>query len=133
MSSAGTGLGFRVDGASTEINGGDPWLRYNSTSNDWRIGWYNGTEVYFARITGAEANYPDAVKTGDVHINRLRFFNICENGDEGVSALAGCVFDEKYPLAFIVCVEEGGYGAAACLPIASSVLKACTEAMKVSG
>ena len=91
MSTGGTGLGFRVDGASTEINGGDPWLTYSS--NDWRIGWYNGTKVYFAKITGTEANYPDAVKTGDVHINRLRFFNICENGDEGVSALAGCVFE----------------------------------------
>ena len=30
-------------------------------------------------------------------------------------------------------VEEGGYGAAACLPIASSVLKTCAEAMKVNG
>ena len=91
MSPGGTGLGFRTDGAATEINGGDPWLQYNY--NDWVRGWYNGTDVYFARITGAEANYPDAVKTGDVHINRLRFFNICENGDEGVSALAGCVFE----------------------------------------
>lgn len=91
MSAGGTGLGFRVDGASTEINGGDPWLSYSS--NDWRVGWYSGTDVYFAEITGAEANYPDAVRTGDVHINRLRFFNICENGDEGVSAPADCVFE----------------------------------------
>ena len=47
--------------------------------------------------------------------------------------LAGFVADSNYPLAFIVCVEEGGYGAAACLPIASSVLKTCAEAMKVNG
>ena len=55
-------------------------------------------------------------------------------GDKRPNAmLTGFVTDSDYPLAFIVCVEEGGYGAAACLPIASSVLKACTEAMKVSG
>ena len=89
MSPGGTGLGFRTDGAATEINGGDPWLQYN---NDWVHGWYNGTDVYFARITGAEANYPNAVYTGDVHVDRLRFYNICEGGSEGVSALAGCVF-----------------------------------------
>ncbi len=39
--------------------------------------------------------------------------------------LAGFATDEEYPLAFIVCVEEGGYGAATCLPIASKVLSAC--------
>ena len=91
MSSGGTGLGFRVDGASTEINGGDPWLTYSN--NDWRVGWYNGTSVYFSSIAGKQDTYPDAVHTGDVNINRLRFFNICENGDEGVSALEGCVFE----------------------------------------
>lgn len=39
-------------------------------------------------------NYPHAVHTGDVHINRLRFYNICEGGG-GVSALAGCKFEIK--------------------------------------
>ena len=91
MSPGGTALGFRVDGAATEINGGAPWLRYED--GDWRHGWYNGTDVYFAAITGTEANYPHAVHTGNVNINRLRFFNLAENGDEGVSALAGCVFE----------------------------------------
>ena len=37
--------------------------------------------------------HPHAVHTGDVNISRLRFYNICENGDSGVSALAGCVFE----------------------------------------
>ena len=91
MSSGGTALGFRVNGAATEINGGDPWLRYEN--NDWRNGWYNGTSVYFAALSTVEANYPHAVHTGEVNINRLRFFNICANGDNGVSALAGCVFE----------------------------------------
>lgn len=39
-------------------------------------------------------NYPHAVHTGDVHINRLRFYNICE-GNGGVSALANCAFEIK--------------------------------------
>lgn len=37
--------------------------------------------------------HPAGVHTGSVHIERLRFYNLCENGDNGVSALAGCVFE----------------------------------------
>lgn len=43
--------------------------------------------------------------------------------------LAGFVQDEEYPLAFIVFVEDAGYGASVCLPIASSVLEACKNVM----
>ena len=43
--------------------------------------------------------------------------------------LAGFVEDEKYPLAFIVCVEDGGYGSSVCLPIASQVLESCKTFM----
>ena len=38
---------------------------------------------------------------------------------------AGFITDEEYPLAFIVVVENGGYGANACVPILSKVLAAC--------
>ena len=41
----------------------------------------------------------------------------------------GFVTDAQYPLAFIVCVEEGGYGRATCVPIASKVLAACKEVL----
>lgn len=52
-------------------------------------------------------------------------------GDQKPNAmLAGFVMDEQYPLAFIVCVEDGGYGAQVCLPIASQVLTVCAEALK---
>lgn len=55
-------------------------------------------------------------------------------GDQKPNAmLAGFVADSNYPLAFIVCVEDGGYGAQVCLPIASQVLSACVEAMKNGG
>lgn len=49
--------------------------------------------------------------------------------DEGASnaMFAGFVADEEYPLAFIVCVEEGGYGSESAIPIASQVLAACKE------
>lgn len=51
-------------------------------------------------------------------------------GDKKPNAmLAGFVMDPQYPLAFIVCVEDGGYGAQVCLPIASSVLSACVQGM----
>ena len=38
---------------------------------------------------------------------------------------AGFVADEEYPLAFIVVVENGGYGSATCVPILSRVLAEC--------
>ncbi len=51
-------------------------------------------------------------------------------GDQKPNAmLAGFTLDEAYPLAFIVFVEDGGYGAQVCIPIASKVLTACKDAM----
>ncbi len=47
-------------------------------------------------------------------------------GEQKPNAMfTGFVDDEKYPLAFIVCVEDGGYGSTVCIPIASKVLEAC--------
>ena len=47
-------------------------------------------------------------------------------GEKTSNALfAGFVADEAYPLAFIVVVENGGYGASTCVPILSKVLAAC--------
>ena len=48
-----------------------------------------------------------------------------DNGEISNAMFAGFVTDEQYPLAFIICVEEGGYGASTCIPIASQVLAAC--------
>ena len=42
---------------------------------------------------------------------------------------AGFCTDEQYPLAFVVAVENGGYGAAACVPILSVVLSECKAVM----
>lgn len=38
---------------------------------------------------------------------------------------AGFVTDEKYPFAFVIVVENGGYGAHTCTPILQAVLKEC--------
>lgn len=47
-------------------------------------------------------------------------------GDKTSNAMfAGFVQNVEYPLAFMVVVENGGYGASACVPIISQVLAAC--------
>ena len=52
-------------------------------------------------------------------------------GDKRPNAMfAGFVADENYPLAFIVVVEEGGFGAQTCIPIISQILKACMNEMR---
>lgn len=38
---------------------------------------------------------------------------------------AGFVADSDLPLAFIVCIEDGGYGAQICTPVLSKILDAC--------
>ena len=43
------------------------------------------------------------------------------------ATFAGFVADTKYPYAFIVVVENGGYGSAACIPILSEVLSVCVR------
>jgi len=50
-------------------------------------------------------------------------------GQKPNAMLAGFLQDPEYPLAFIVFVENGGYGASVCLPIASRVLEACKAVM----
>ena len=50
-------------------------------------------------------------------------------GQTSNAMFAGFVADESYPLAFIVVVENGGYGSATCVPILSKVLAACKTLM----
>ena len=42
---------------------------------------------------------------------------------------AGFVMNEEYPLAFMVVVENGGYGASTCVPVISKVLAACKSVL----
>ena len=51
-------------------------------------------------------------------------------GDQEPNAMfTGFVLDEKYPLAFIAVVENGGYGSSTCVPILSKVLAACKDVL----
>lgn len=71
---------------------------------------------------GAE-NFPDVTvcaKSGTAE----------KDGDAASNALfTGFVDDPDYPLAFIVIVQEGGYGSHTCIPIISQVLSACMEVL----
>ena len=70
-----------------------------------------------------DSNFPGltvCAKTGTAEVG----------GDKKPNAmLSGFVADGAYPLAFIICVEDGGYGADVCIPIASRVLDAAKEAL----
>jgi len=51
-------------------------------------------------------------------------------GDKKPNAMiAGFVADDAYPLAFIVTVEDGGFGREICVPILSKVLAACKASL----
>ena len=50
-------------------------------------------------------------------------------GETSNAMFAGFVDEEKYPLAFICVVENGGYGSTACIPVLSQVLSACINVM----
>ncbi len=78
---------------------------------------YNVTSKY-----GAD-NFPGmtvCAKTGTGEV---------DGGKKPNAMLAGFVADSQYPLAFIVTVEDGGYGKTVCIPIISKVLAACKEVM----
>ena len=68
-----------------------------------------------------EESFPDlyvCAKTGTAEVG---------GGLEPNATFAGFTMDEDYPLAFVVVVENGGYGRSVCVPIISQVLEACME------
>lgn len=79
---------------------------------------YNTETVY-----SSYANFPKGVtvcaKSGTAEIGV---------GSGNTATFAGFIKDSAYPYAFIVVVEEGGAGSAACAPIAATVLQACINA-----
>ena len=50
-------------------------------------------------------------------------------GKEPNAMFTGFVMDEEYPLAFLVAVEDAGYGRHVCIPILSELLEVCMEVM----
>lgn len=78
---------------------------------------FNVTDKY-----GSE-NFPGltvCAKTGTAEVG---------GGKKPNAMLTGFVSDEQYPLAFIVAVEDAGYGKTVCVPIVSKVLAACKTVM----
>lgn len=76
---------------------------------------YNVTTKY------GDDNFPDlavCAKTGTAEK---------DDGKTSNGLFTGFVANEQYPFAFFICVEEGGYGASSCIPIASKVLTACKQ------
>lgn len=74
---------------------------------------YNVENLY------GSGNFPDltvCAKTGTGELG---------GGKKPNAMITGFVAEEEYPLAFIVAVEEGGYGSDVCVPILSKVLAAC--------
>ena len=51
-------------------------------------------------------------------------------GQASDALLTGFVQDDRYPLAFVVIVEGGGYGSTTCAPIVRQVLDACVVALQ---
>lgn len=68
-----------------------------------------GTENFQGMIVGA--------KTGTAEVE----------GQKPNAMLTGFVEDVEMPLAFLVCVEDAGYGKTVCIPIASKVLRVANE------
>ncbi len=109
-----------VDGSHTyeaSVHKGDRLISQNTAQILKEYLMNNVQQIY-----GAE-NFPGmtvCAKTGTAEVG----------GDKRPNAmLTGFVADEAYPLAFIVTVEDGGYGSTVCVPILSQVLAACKEAM----
>lgn len=79
---------------------------------------FNVTDKY-----GAE-NFPGftvGAKTGTGEV---------DGGKKPNAMLAGIADSEDLPLAFVVCVEDAGYGRAVCVPIAAKVLEAARQIKK---
>lgn len=51
-------------------------------------------------------------------------------GKKPNAMFTGFLADEKYPLAFIVTIEQGGFGTQACIPVITQVLNACIRELK---
>ena len=70
---------------------------------------------------GAE-NFPEVAVCGKSGTGEV-------GGDRKPNAMfTGFLDDKDYPYAFIVAIEEGGYGSHTCIPVLRKVLEACMEA-----
>lgn len=112
-----------------------------ASAGDGLFGYKATTQTQALPISGETAakvkaymRYTVQNKYGDDNFPGL---NVCaktgtaemDGGKASTAVLTGFVDDESLPLAFFICVEEGGYGRTTCVPIATQVLAACQEAL----
>ena len=92
--------------------------RLMSVSTAETVGEFMGFNVEDKYGSGNFPGLTVCAKTGTAEVG----------GDKKPNAVfTGFVRDEQYPLAFIVIVEDGGYGREICVPIMSRVLEACKQ------
>lgn len=70
------------------------------------------------------------VKYGAEHFSGLTVYAKSGTGEVGGGKKPNAMFtgflaDEKHPWAFLVTIEEGGFGAQTCIPVIAKVLEAC--------
>ncbi len=63
--------------------------------------------------------FPDVLVCGKTGTGQV------DNGKKANAMFTGFLDDEQLPLAFIVCIEDGGYGRRVAIPVISQVLEAC--------
>ncbi len=52
-------------------------------------------------------HHPTSVVTGGATVHRLRFYNLCESGESGVSSLPNCVFEIRNESGYVARVTSG--------------------------
>lgn len=65
--------------------------------------------------------FPDLMVCGKTGTGQV------DSGKKANAMFTGFLDDEELPLAFIVCIEDGGYGRKVAIPVISQVLEACLE------
>lgn len=110
-----------------EIRAGDA-VKYEASSETFDSGIEAATAAKVADMM--HDNVVNSYGTGlfpDVRVCAKSGTAEIREGAAPNAMFAGFVQDDRYPLAFIVVVEEGGYGSQTAAPIAGQVLSACIE------
>ena len=125
---AGGGSGAEPYIVSQVTNGGEITYQAKTTSTGWLMSEETAATVREYMRNNVQSvygsgNFPGlsvCAKSGTSQLGGTEVSN---------AMFAGFVENEEYPLAFIVVVENGGYGSHTCVPILSKVLAACKEVL----
>ncbi|MBQ8238373.1 MAG: penicillin-binding protein [Oscillospiraceae bacterium] len=125
---AGGGSGAEPHMVSRVARGEDPVYEVRSTSTGRLVSAETAQILTELMRNNVENNYGSSNFPGLTVCAKSGTSQV--GGDQVSNALfSGFVADEEYPLAFIVVVENGGYGSSTCVPIMSEVLAACKDEM----